>query len=336
MAKMEGPGLTDDEIRAMLPQWVYKRFPKLFNPKLADILPPRRRGVDHEIYTEGPPPKSHIHGLTRKETEAVKAYIDDMLGKGFIKPSTSPYASSVLVVKRPGGGLRICVDYRGLNAVTKKNRNAPPSIKETLARMAKVRVMSMVDVVAAFNSVRMKTDSDQEKIAFLTRYGLYEYLVMPFGLCNAPGTFQTFINEVLRDYLDDVLIYSENEEDHEEHVCKVLQKIQDAGMYLDPKKCQFKVNRVKYLGLILTTDGIEMESKKVATVLEWQPPRSVRRSGVPGFHELLQEVYQRLLSYSQAAHGTYTPDGRQIYSSIPAQVKLGCNTGVRTTQTELQ
>jgi hypothetical protein len=173
-----------------------------------------------------------VYGLTCQETEAVKTHIDKMMGKGFIKPRTSLFASPVLVVKKPGGGLRICVDYRQLNSITKKNRNAPPAIKETLARMAKVKVMTLINVIAAFNTVRIGP-GDKEKTAFQTRYGLYEYLVMPFGLCNAPGTFQTFINETLHDYLDvfctayldDILIYSENKEEHEEHVLKVLQKL---------------------------------------------------------------------------------------------------------------
>lgn len=285
--KMEKPPMTEEEIRALVPNFICrdKALLDLFNPKFADRLPPRRPGVDHAI-TQEPgtgAPKPVMYGLTRTETGAVKAYIDDMMNKGFIRPSTSPYASPVLVVKKPGGGLRICVDYRQLNSVTRKNRNAPPAIKETLARMAKVQMMSLVDVIAAFNTVRV-ADGDEEKTAFLTRYGLYEYLVMPFGLCNAPGTFQTFINETLRDdldrictaYLDDVLIYSDCAEDHETHVLQVLRKLKAAGLYLDATKCKFKVTRVKYLGLILTTDGIEMDPEKVSTVLAWQLPRSVK------------------------------------------------------------
>jgi hypothetical protein len=283
MEKYDRPPMSDEEIQKLVPQWVYERFKDIFNPVAADQLPPRRKGVDHHIKTEGPPPRPKLYGLTRQETEAVKAYIDDMLGRGFIRPSTSPYASPVLVVKKPGGGLRICVDYRQLNEVTKKNRNSPPAIKETLARMAKTKVMTLVDVVAAFNTVRL-AEEDEEKTAFLTRYGLYEYRVMPFGLCNAPGTFQTFINETLRDYLDDfctaylddILIYSENEEDHEEHVFKVLQRLKNVNLFLDPKKCSWKTKRVKYLGLILTPDGIEMDPKKVATILEWKQPRCVK------------------------------------------------------------
>ncbi|KAF7566696.1 PRP38-assoc domain containing protein [Pyrenophora tritici-repentis] len=246
MNKMESPHMTEAEIRKLVPDWLYSKMPDLFSPIQAGKLAPHREGVDHEIDTDGRIHKPKIYGLTRTETRAIKAYIDDMLGRGFIRPSTSPYASPVLVVKKPGGGLRICVDYRQLNAITKKNRNAPPSIKETLARMAKVRWMTIVDVVAAFNTVRIK-EGDEEKTAFLTRYGLYEYVVMPFGLCNAPGTFQTFINETLREYLDDictaylddVLIYTcdDDESVHEADVIKVLSKIRDAGLHLDPTKC---------------------------------------------------------------------------------------------------
>lgn len=285
MNKMESPHMTEAEIRKLVPDWLYSKMPDLFSPIQAGKLAPHREGVDHEIDTDGRIHKPKIYGLTRTETRAIKAYIDDMLGRGFIRPSTSPYASPVLVVKKPGGGLRICVDYRQLNAITKKNRNAPPSIKETLARMAKVRWMTIVDVVAAFNTVRIK-EGDEEKTAFLTRYGLYEYVVMPFGLCNAPGTFQTFINETLREYLDDictaylddVLIYTcdDDESVHEADVIKVLSKIRDAGLHLDPTKCKFKVKKVKYLGLILTTEGIEMDPKKVSTILDWQIPRSVK------------------------------------------------------------
>ena len=284
MEKHEKAEMTDEELKKLVPDWLYSKMKEIFSLRLANHLPPRRPGIDHVIDVEASkPPRPHIYGLTRQETEAVKKYIDEMMGKGFIRPSSSPYASPVLVVKKPGGGLRICVDYRGLNAVTKKNRNAPPSIKETLARMAKVRIMSIVNVIAAFNSVRIK-DGDEEKTAFQTRYRLYEYLVMPFGLCNALGTFQTFINETLREhlddicsaYLDDVLIYSEDESLYEGHVLAVLQKLKDAGMYLDAAKCKFKVKRVKYLGLILTTDGLEMDPKKVATIKDWSLPRTVK------------------------------------------------------------
>jgi hypothetical protein len=284
LEKMEQPLKSREDIITLLPKFLHSRW-QGFNPQQADKLPQRRAGVDHaiDLNPEAPIPRPKIYGLTRKETEAVKVYLDDMLGKGFIRASTSPYAAPVLVVRKPQGGLRICVDYRALNSLTRKNRNAPPAIRETLARMNKVSIMSIVDVIAAFNMVRIK-EGDEEKTAFLTRYGLYEYLVMPFGLCNAPGTFQNFINNVLREYLDifcsayidDVLIYSEREEDHEKHVLAVVDKLIANGLYMDVTKCKFNTRRVKYLGLIVTTEGIEMDPAKVQAVKDWKKPTCVK------------------------------------------------------------
>ena len=118
----------------------------------------------------------------------MKEYIDEMLGKGFIRPSKSPYAAPVLIVKKPEGGLRVYVDYRALNALTIKNRNTPPLIQETFARLCSAKIYSKFDIIAAFNEIRIR-EGDEEKTAFHTRYGLFEYVVMPFGLCNAPGIF---------------------------------------------------------------------------------------------------------------------------------------------------
>lgn len=284
MDKMDMPHRSKEEIIALLPEFLHSRW-KAFDPREADKLPPRRKGVDHAIDLDPSAgvPRPHIYGLTRQETTAVKVYLDDMIQKGFVRPSTSPFAAPVLVVKKPQGGLRVCVDYRGINNVTRKNRNAPPAIKETLAQMNKVRLMSIIDVIAAFNAIRIK-DGDEEKTAFLTRYGLYEYLVMPFGLCNAPGTFQNFINDVLRDlldkvcsaYMDDVLVYSEKEEEHEAHVLAVVDRLHANGLFIDVTKCRFKTKKVKYLGLIITTDGIEMDPQKVQALLDWQLPRCLK------------------------------------------------------------
>ena len=118
----------------------------------------------------------------------VKEYVKDILGKGYIRPSTSPYTAPVLIVKKPDGGLRIYIDYRALNALTIKNRNAPPLIRETLARLYVAKIFTKFDIIAAFNKIRMKTEKE-EKTAFLTRYSLFKYIVIPFGLYNASSTF---------------------------------------------------------------------------------------------------------------------------------------------------
>jgi hypothetical protein len=282
-AKLHKEPMLVEEIKQKVPK-KYHEWIHMWNPREANVLPPHRDGVDHVIETDRTGiPKRKTYGLSRAETQAVKAYVDDMVAKGFIRPSTSPYAAPVLVVKKPGGGLRVCVDYRELNARTIKNRNVPPLVQETMARLSKARIMTVLDVIAAFTMIRIR-EEDVHKTAFLTRFGLFEYRVMPFGLTNAPATFQSYINNALRDlldicctaYVDDILIYSEKEEDHDHHVIQVLERLNKAGLYLDVNKCKFGATKVKYLGLIISTNGIEMDPEKVQAVMDWQPPTSVK------------------------------------------------------------
>ena len=138
----------------------------------------------------------------------------------------------MLIVKKPNKGLRVCVDYRALNALTIKNRNAPPLIRETLSRLYSARIYIKFNVIAAFNKIQIR-EGDEEKIVFLIKYRLFKYIVILFGLYNAPGTFQSFINNTLREYLDmfctaylnNILIYSNTEEEHIIHIKKVLEKL---------------------------------------------------------------------------------------------------------------
>ena len=188
-----------------------------------------------------------------------------------------------MFVKKPGGGLRFCVDYRGLNAVTIKNRYPIPLITETLNRLWKAKIFTKLDIISAFNRLRIK-EGDEELTAFRTRFGLYEYLVMPFGLCNGPASFQHYINDTLREYLDrfctayldDILIYSDDEIEHDLHVKQVLVKLREAGLQADITKCAFGVTEVPYLGLIVTTKGVKMDPAKIDTVINWPAPVNVR------------------------------------------------------------
>ena len=193
--KMRKKPITSEELKQKVPT-VYHSWIDVWNPTDANKLPPHR-SIDHEIKLQdgSAPPAKRAYGMSREQALVVKEYVEDMLGKGYIRPSTSPYAAPVLNVKKPDGGLRICIDYRALNALTIKNRNAPPLIRETLAKLCAARMFTKFDIIAAFNEIRMK-EGDEEKTAFLTRYGLFEYVVMPFGLCNAPSTLQAFINDV--------------------------------------------------------------------------------------------------------------------------------------------
>ena len=254
----------------------YHDFLDVFSREASDTLP-EHRPYDHKIQLEPgkTPGFGPLYGMSQDELRVLKKYLEDNLAKGFIRSSSSSAASPVLFVRKPGGDLRFCVDYRGLNAITVKNRYPLPLIRETLDRLVKAQYYTKLDIIAAFNKLRM-AEGEEWKTAFRTRYGLYEYLVLPFGLVNAPSSFQHYINEALHEYLDvfctayidDILIYSNTRKEHTQHVRKVLERLQAAGLQVNIEKCEFIVTEVKYLGLIITTRGIKMDPDKVSAVLK--------------------------------------------------------------------
>ena len=269
--------------RTKLPSHLHK-FLKVFDASEADKLPPHR-DCDHHIELKPgtTPPHGPLYNMSVDELKVLRKFLKENLDKGFIRASTSPAASPVLFAKKPGGGLRFCVDYRALNAITIKNRYPLPLIQETLARLSTAKYYTKLDVIGAFNRIRM-AEGEEWKTAFNTRYGLFESLVVPFGLSNAPATFQARINEVLRPfldifctaYIDDILVYSDNLLDHRTHVSLVLQALMDAGLQLDIKKCEFEVQEVPYLGMIVSTSGVRMDPKKVECISNWEEPANVK------------------------------------------------------------
>ena len=196
--------------------------------------------------------------MSRDELLVLRKTLTDLLDKGFIRVSNSPAAAPVLFVRKPGGGLRFCVDYRGLNKITRKDRYPLPLIHETLRNIGNAKWFTKLDVIAAFHKIRIEEGSEW-MTAFRTRYGLYEWLVTPFGLANAPSTFQKYINWALRDfldefcsaYIDDILIYTDGTQvEHREHVRKVFSRLRDSGLQIDIDKCEFEVQSTK-LALLL-------------------------------------------------------------------------------------
>ncbi|KAJ6436286.1 retrovirus polyprotein [Purpureocillium lavendulum] len=253
----------------------YHEYLSVFDRTQADRLPPHRPGSDHKIVLEK-------DGSGKEEEPPT---LTELLDKGFIRASSSPASAPVLFVRKPGGGLRFCVDYRGLNAITKKDRYPLPLIEETLRSLSKAKWLTKLDVIAAFHKVRIE-EGDEWKTAFRTRYGLYEWLVTPFGLTGAPATFQRYINHTLREfldefcsaYIDDILIYSSGSlADHRKKVKQVLARLRDAGLQIDIDKCEFEATSVKYLGFIVEAGkGIRVDPEKVRAIQEWEAPRSAR------------------------------------------------------------
>ena len=289
------PRISLDDIKKMLPEHL-RHHASLFDPKEANVLPPHRKGVDHAVELvekDGRKPQAPwgpLYNMSRGELLALRQELTSLLDKGFIRTSNSPAASPVLFAKKPGGGLRMCIDYRALNALTKRDRYPLPLIQETLNNVAKAKWFTKLDVIAAFHKVRVR-EGDEWMTAFRTRFGLYEWLVTPFGMANSPSTFQRYINWVLRDYLDafctayldDVLIYTNGSlREHRRQVDQVLGKLKEAGLFVDIKKCEFEVKTTKYLGFIIEAGkGIRMDPAKVQAIVSWQAPTTVK--GVRSF-----------------------------------------------------
>jgi hypothetical protein len=241
---------------------------------------------DHEIHLEegaklSPGP---MYPVSQDQEEELRKFLKKNLGKGFIRQSSSPMASPILFVRKKNGSLRLCVDYRRLNSVTRKNRYPLPLITELMDRLQGAKWFTKFDVREGFYRIRIAKGFEW-LTAFKTRYGLYEFTVMPMGLTNAPATFQSVINKALHEYLDifvtayldDVLVYSRGTlEEHIEHVKKVLRKLKECKLYLQPGKCEFHTKETDFLGFIISTEGVKMDPKKVATVQEWPTPKTVK------------------------------------------------------------
>lgn len=262
----------------------YHKYLDVFSKQGADTLPPHR-SFDHTIPLEPntQPPYGPIYSLSEPELKALRDYLDENLAKGFVRPSSSPAGAPILFVNKKDGGLRLCVDYRGLNKVTIKNRYPLPLISEMIDRFRNAKVFSKIDLRGAYNLVRIAA-GEEWKTAFRTRYGHYEYLVMPFGLNNAPATFQHFVNSVLSDcldtfavaYLDDILIFSNCESEHVDHVKTVLQRLRDNGLFAKAEKCGFHRHQVEFLGYIISTNGIAMDPAKTRSIDEWPAPQNTK------------------------------------------------------------
>jgi hypothetical protein len=218
-------------------------FKDVFPEDLPKRLPPSRPEAQLRINTGTHQPISgSLYRMSPKELDVLRGTLKDLLDKGMIQASESPWSSPVIFVRKKDGSLRLCVDFRALNKITIRNRYPLPRIHESFDRLGKARVFSKISLKSGYWKMRVE-DDDVQKAAFNTRYGQYEFLVMPFGLCNAPSAFQKMMNQVLKEYLDrfvvvyldDILIYSESMDEHKEHVQQVLETLRAHQLYANPK-----------------------------------------------------------------------------------------------------
>ena len=301
--------------REMLPEYLLPLV-DAFEPRNAATLPPHRPGIDHQMPLEKNKdgrekqvPWGPLYSMSRDELLVLRKTLTELLDKRWIRQSKSPCGSPVLFTKKPGGGLRFCVDYRGLNSVTRKDRYPIPLIKETLEPVGRSKWLTKLDVSSAFHRIRI-AKGEEWKTAMRTRYGSYEWLVTPFGLSGGPATFQRYINSVLQLYLDefctayidDVLIFSNGSKaDHREKVKLVVRKLLEAGLTIDVKKCAFEAPSVTYLGYIVDAGkGLRMDPAKIQAILEWKAPTTVK--GVRGFLGFANYYRIFIPNYSKIVH----------------------------------
>ena len=243
--------------------------------------------VEMEIHTgDAAPRRVPARRMPFAVRQEVSRQLRSMQDLGVVQPSNSPWASPVVMVRKKDGTHRFCIDYRGLNAVTKADTFPLPRIDDLLDQLGESRYFSTLDLASGYWQIRVDPGS-REKTAFVTPQGLFEFRVMPFGLMNAPAVFQRLMQRVLHGlnpesgvdfvsvYIDDILVFSRTLEEHLEHLCLVIQRIQSAGLKLKPSKCCFIRKEVEFLGHVLTPDGVKTNPKLVAAVADFPQPQNV-------------------------------------------------------------
>lgn len=260
----------------------YHDFHQVFSKARATSLPPHRPyDCAIDLLPGTSPPRGALYSLSEPERRAMDTYINDSLAAGIIRPSSSPAGAGFFFVGKKDKTLRPCIDYRGLNNITIKNRYPLPLISTAFELLQESTIFTKLDLRNAYHLVRIR-EGDEWKTAFNTPTGHYEYLVMPFGLTNAPAVFQALVNDVLRDmlnrfvfvYLDDILIFSNTREEHVHHVQSVLQRLQENSLYVKAEKCEFHVSTVSFLGYIVAKRNLQMDPAKVSAVTTWPVPEN--------------------------------------------------------------
>jgi len=257
-------------------------FPDVLLEDLPDLPPNRDVQFSIELKPGTTPISRRAYRMAPKEQAELKSQLQELLQKGFIQPSSSSWGCLALFVKKKDQTLRLCVDYRPLNEVTIKNKYPLHHIDLLFDQLAGAKVFSKIDLRSGYHQIKIKPE-DVPKTAFTTRYGLYEYLVMSFGLTNAPAHFMYLMNSVFMPeldkfvvvFIDDILIYSKTKKEHAEHLRIVLTRLRDHQLYAKFSKCEFWLDKVHFLGHVLSAEGVAVDPGKVEDVLNWKPPTTV-------------------------------------------------------------
>jgi hypothetical protein len=261
---------------------VVQEYSNVFPEELSSMPPDRDIEFVIELLPGTPPISRRPYRMPVNELVELKKQISEQQAKGFIGPSSSPWGAPVLFVEKKDGTQWMCIDYRSLNEVTIKNKYPLPRIEDLFDQMKGLGIFSKIDLRFGYHQLKIRKP-DISKTAFRTWYGLYEYTVLSFGLTNAPAYFMYLMNKVFMEYLDkfvvvfidDILIFSKMEEEHEKHLRLVLKKLRSNQLYAKFSKSEFWFTEVFFLGHVISTRGVSVDPSKVRDVLNWMPPTNV-------------------------------------------------------------
>ncbi|GJV44921.1 putative reverse transcriptase domain-containing protein [Tanacetum coccineum] len=260
---------------------IVRDFPEVFPEDLPGLPPTRQVEFQIDLIPGAAPVARAPYRLAPSEMKELSEQLKELSDKGFIRPSSSPWGAPVLFVKKKDGSFRMCIDYRELNKLTVKNRYPLPRIDDLFDQLQGSSVYSKIDLRSGYHQLRVR-EEDIPKTAFRTRYGHYEFQVMPFGLTNAPAVFMDLMNRVCKPYLDkfvivfidDILIYSKNKQEHEEHLKLILELLKKEELYAKFSKCEFWIPKVQFLGHVIDSKGIHVDPAKIESIKDWASPKS--------------------------------------------------------------
>jgi hypothetical protein len=253
---------------------VVREYPDVFPEDLPGIPPNRQVEFKIDLVPGAAPIAKAPYRLALPEMQELSKQLEELLEKGFIRPSSSPWGAPILFVKKKDGSMRMCIDYRELNKVTIKNRYPLPRIDDLFDQLQGAAWFSKIDLRSGYHQMKVR-EEDVHKTAFRTRYGHYEFVVMPFGLTNAPAAFMDLMNRVCRPmldksvivFIDDILIYSKTEQEHVKHLHEVLDVLRNEELYAKFSKCDFWLREVQFLGHLINQEGIKVDPGKIDAVM---------------------------------------------------------------------
>ncbi|GJW33263.1 putative reverse transcriptase domain-containing protein [Tanacetum coccineum] len=284
---------------------IVRDFPEVFLEDLSGIPSGRQVEFQIDLIPSIAPVARAPYRLAPSEVKELSDQLKELSDKGFIRPSFSPWGAPVLFVKKKDGSFRMCIDYRELNKLTVKNRYPLPRIDDLIDQLQGSSVYPKIDLRSGYHQLRVR-EEDIPKMAFKTWYGHYEFQVMPFGLTNASAVFMDLINRVCKPYLDkfvivfidDILIYSKNKKEHEEHLKAILELLKKEELYAKFSKCEFWIPKVQFLGHVIDSQGIHMDPAKIESIKDWASPKTLTELqkflGLVGYYQRFIEGFSKI------------------------------------------